>query len=300
MEITCDIIKDVLPLYAEDLVSADTKAMVEAHLPTCADCKDMLVQLRRAEKIPLDVEFSSLDSVKRDIRNRRVLTGLLVFFVTVSVLICVFFQLTRPHYLTLEKAGVRVIEDGDKLYFDFGENVDCFAVGSTQYEGEEQATITITAYSRRLNIHYGNMLVVSRNSADGTEPVCVSSDVLRINYDNSPLGEEDLLLWGEPMREHVISLPRLVLGYYFLMALGAGVVFLVPALLLRRKKAGKILGAIGALFLCYGTASMLVIGLDWYVYEAVDLTVYLAIIVILALCLWSSILTAWRLRGRKD
>lgn len=300
MEITCDIIKDVLPLYAEDLASPDTKAVVEEHLPTCADCKDTLLQLRRTPKIPLDVEFGSLDSVKKNIRSRRVLTGVLVFFLTVSALVSVFFELTRPIYLTAEKAGIRVIEDGDLLYFDFSENVDCFMILQTKNEGEEDYTITITAYNRRLNIHYGNMLASTQNSADGTNPLGISANVLRVCYDNSPLGEEDLLLWGEPMKEHVITLPRLVLGYYFLMALGVGVIFLVPALLLRRKKAGKILGAIAAPFLCYGMASMLVVGLNWVIYETVELTVYLAITVILALCLWASVLIAWRLWRKKE
>lgn len=31
-EISCDIIKDILPLYVDDVVSDDTKKMVEEHL----------------------------------------------------------------------------------------------------------------------------------------------------------------------------------------------------------------------------------------------------------------------------
>lgn len=35
----CNIIKDILPLYAEDMVSEDTKALVEEHLAHCPVCK---------------------------------------------------------------------------------------------------------------------------------------------------------------------------------------------------------------------------------------------------------------------
>ena len=31
-KITCEIIKDILPLYVDDVVSADTRTMVEEHL----------------------------------------------------------------------------------------------------------------------------------------------------------------------------------------------------------------------------------------------------------------------------
>ena len=35
MKITCDIIRDLLPLYAEDMVSQDSKALVDDHLCGC-------------------------------------------------------------------------------------------------------------------------------------------------------------------------------------------------------------------------------------------------------------------------
>ena len=38
-KITCEIIKDILPLYVDDVVSADTRTMVEAHLAECESCK---------------------------------------------------------------------------------------------------------------------------------------------------------------------------------------------------------------------------------------------------------------------
>ena len=38
-KITCEIIKDILPLYVDDVVSADTRTMVEEHLAECESCK---------------------------------------------------------------------------------------------------------------------------------------------------------------------------------------------------------------------------------------------------------------------
>ena len=42
MDISCDIIRDVLPLYAEDLVSDATRQMVEDHLCGCDPCLKQL------------------------------------------------------------------------------------------------------------------------------------------------------------------------------------------------------------------------------------------------------------------
>lgn len=42
MKISCEIIKDLLPLYHDDVCSLETKAMVEEHLAECNECKNEL------------------------------------------------------------------------------------------------------------------------------------------------------------------------------------------------------------------------------------------------------------------
>lgn len=42
MKIECCLVKDLLPLYAENLVSEETALRVEEHLKECADCKKEL------------------------------------------------------------------------------------------------------------------------------------------------------------------------------------------------------------------------------------------------------------------
>ena len=45
MKISCDIIKDLLPLYYDGVCSADSKAIIEAHLAQCADCRAELAEM---------------------------------------------------------------------------------------------------------------------------------------------------------------------------------------------------------------------------------------------------------------
>ena len=37
--ITCDIIRDLLPLYIDEVCSAGSRALVEGHLQNCPACK---------------------------------------------------------------------------------------------------------------------------------------------------------------------------------------------------------------------------------------------------------------------
>lgn len=42
MKLDCHVVRDLLPLYAEDMVSAETAALVREHLCECADCRKEL------------------------------------------------------------------------------------------------------------------------------------------------------------------------------------------------------------------------------------------------------------------
>jgi hypothetical protein len=45
----CDVIRDLLPLYADDACSEQSRHIVNEHLLDCADCRDMLQKLKENE-----------------------------------------------------------------------------------------------------------------------------------------------------------------------------------------------------------------------------------------------------------
>ena len=47
MKYDCEIIRDLLPLYAEEIASPASTAMVRAHLEECPDCARLLAQMQR-------------------------------------------------------------------------------------------------------------------------------------------------------------------------------------------------------------------------------------------------------------
>lgn len=70
MKNECNIIKDILPLYVEDMVSADTSAFVEEHLEKCAECRAELEDMKKSNgleknNVSVEDEFMPLKAFKK-------------------------------------------------------------------------------------------------------------------------------------------------------------------------------------------------------------------------------------------
>jgi len=62
-KLSCNIIKDLLPSYLEDLCTADTKHAVEEHLSECSTCKKPS-RVKRADKIFLGTHHNTTKQKK--------------------------------------------------------------------------------------------------------------------------------------------------------------------------------------------------------------------------------------------
>ena len=68
--ISCDVIRDLLPLYADDLLSQSSRELVDAHIAACPECKEMLETMLR----PLDPEPAAenfMDALRKQKRKQR-------------------------------------------------------------------------------------------------------------------------------------------------------------------------------------------------------------------------------------
>ncbi len=104
MNVNCNIIRDLLPLYAEDLASQETRELVDDHLCRCDDCTKYLAELKKAVPISAELDLNPLQNVKRAIVRRRVLSiaaSMATLLLAVSLVITWFFA---PFQLTAEQA----------------------------------------------------------------------------------------------------------------------------------------------------------------------------------------------------
>ena len=51
-KINCNIIRDILPLYVDGVVSADTSALVEEHMTECEDCRQEAERMKAHMSLP--------------------------------------------------------------------------------------------------------------------------------------------------------------------------------------------------------------------------------------------------------
>ena len=61
----CNIVKDLLPLYIEELCSEDSRQYVENHLKTCEQCKESLTYLKYSELCVEAVEKKEINAFKK-------------------------------------------------------------------------------------------------------------------------------------------------------------------------------------------------------------------------------------------
>jgi hypothetical protein len=87
MEITRNVILDLLPLYLADEVSADTRALVEAYLetdPELARIAEQSAALELAEDVPVPLskedEMEAYEEAKRLLLRRTAIWALLIAF----------------------------------------------------------------------------------------------------------------------------------------------------------------------------------------------------------------------------
>ena len=122
MNVSCDIIRDLLPLYAEDMVSQASKELVDGHLCGCDECVKELGKLKKAEKVPVEVDVQSIAKLKKSIRNRRILAVITALMVITTILMSVTLFLSAPIYLSTSEAirYVEQLEDGGiRIYYSY-------------------------------------------------------------------------------------------------------------------------------------------------------------------------------------
>lgn len=89
----CGIVKDLLPLVAEELASEESTAFVEAHLKTCADCRAAF----DAMQAPVETEPAApLKTVRKAVKRRGWLIAGLIACLVAALIFGVFARLMKP------------------------------------------------------------------------------------------------------------------------------------------------------------------------------------------------------------
>lgn len=114
-DLTCPVVRDLLPAYAEGLTAPETNAAVERHLGDCPDCTACLAAMRTPEtEVPPETvrEVDYLKKVKRRSWKRVVLAILLTLLAVTGALAAKLFLIGSPASPDTMAARTRTTEDG--------------------------------------------------------------------------------------------------------------------------------------------------------------------------------------------
>ena len=217
-KINCNIIKDILPLYVDGVVSDDTKEMVEEHLEYCEECKKEVGLMKQELYIPAEKEVSIIKNFKSKWRKKKfvisvvsiLLTGLILFGSFVFVF---HYDRVVPYVESLIKIET---EDNNMLVSHYY-GVDYYSISVThpitiEIDGKEKNVIFLYYTETIANSHTRKLIngkeirdernfIFPLDSIENVDAIYyVEFDTRKIfnnGNDWSTLLEDAILIWGK-------------------------------------------------------------------------------------------------------
>ena len=235
---------------------------------------------------------------------------------TATLLLSVAAFLISPVYLTVEEADVQVfVGEATSYIYHVSEEGELESPSIIDSEGRADERAVVTLYFSDIVRHVSESR--AKDPDTGEEIVTISAYCWRldtlfprtaasklgygreVDYDRlyyaSYDGREDTLLWGNKPNGGVQTLPRLVLGYYVIIAVLMGAALLGVAAVLRKKPEAKIVFAVGCWFAGVAISAILVSGGKWPETDSHDVTWMLTFAVVLATLYTAAILCGGKL-----
>ena len=134
MNMDCDVIRDLLPLYTDDACSEKSREKVEAHLKECADCSTMLAHMKEStveNELVLEknevIRYGTQRFKRRSALVGSILSGLFMIPILVCLIVNIasgqglgwFFVVLASLLVAASLTVVPLIVPEDKLLWTF-------------------------------------------------------------------------------------------------------------------------------------------------------------------------------------
>ncbi len=303
MKNECCLIRDLLPLYAEDMVSEYTRSMVEEHLQNCEECQKELEYLKKPLREDTDVNILPMRVLRKRLREKKFQTIAMTVAVILAIVVTAFSWLTKPEYLPYSQDLITVTEaDDGTITLSFSETVTNYYMETTRSSfygegarGTDATVYTLEAWTTRLD---------SLQDRAGVRDIVItpkSEEGLAIYYE--PCGDgTNVLLYSlrfVPAESSAASLPRLALSYYVTLA-GIAALLLLALLMIFWSREKVRIWLIRILFLpvSYLLADLCIMGFNHTTYTMIR---NFRLILLTALPIYLALLFALNLyRLKKD
>lgn len=219
MKNDCSIVKELLPLYAEDMVSAETAYFIQQHLEECEECRSEFERLNIPVVQAINTNTEPLKEIKRQFRRNKVNTILLISSLLVVFLISLFSYLTAPKYYSYSDDLLAVSEIGPgSINISFNKKVTGYRVLEESAPDDDRRIIHIEAWStvwEKAFFKHGSQNAVIYKVDE--RPLAI---YFTENHTGNYSDEDDHLIYGTSRTTHggAVTLPGLSLGWGLIVA----------------------------------------------------------------------------------
>ncbi len=294
MKVSCNMIRDVLPLYVENMASSDTRRIVEEHISACESCKRQLDEMSFSQDLPADIDTAPLRKLKAVLRKNKIQIFLLTVMLTLAAAVVIAAFLTAPQYISYSENPVVIKENADGTVLAmFSDEVSGYGIHHYTAIRGSGYVYHITAWSSIWSRY------ISKNSAGNTVLNPDGETVASVYYytpyrsgEHLHAGDGDILIYGRDQVPdgNVVTLPRAFLAYYFFMATALAIFCLIAMYLFRRhEKVRRVIFKIFLLPAAYLLANLCIKGFYFPSYSATrDLCAILLVTIPLYIILLSA------------
>ena len=154
-KIDCNLIKDLLQLYIDDVVSDATKKLIEQHMLECEECKKEFEFLQKDCVTLVDTDVISLKKIKKNILVKNTATAIFCVILTILILVngFIFFRDSIGVSLSNIEADARSSQKIDVNYDVVSDSTD--TMSAMLFYGENEKNHTFSIYVNRPSLSFG-------------------------------------------------------------------------------------------------------------------------------------------------
>lgn len=213
--VSCNVIEDLIPLYVEDMLSEDSKKLVEAHLDKCEECRGYLEELKEIDKLPIETDTEPLRKIQKTLQKKKWTTTILTTLIALFIGALSVIYITAPKYLPYSEEVVTVSEtDNGLVFLAFNEEVAGYNFQSYTTQNGEGLVYHLIGWSTTWH---------DLTNTGEIDPIVLNSNGEEVEavYYYQTNETADQLVYGKEQHADggIITLPRLSLNYFSVFAM---------------------------------------------------------------------------------
>lgn len=210
MKYNCEIIKDLLPLYVDNICSNQTREIVEEHLNECADCRAYLKELKETIIIEnSDDKAEEMTNVLKKLKNKIIKRNIVIAILNIFIIILTLFGT----YKYLENANLQIKSSDinsvslidNNLVINFNKVYKTVSQQRFTLEEDGKTYECLVVYADTTKLY--NMLSLTNATSSHTLIYNVNQDneVDRVYYYEDELPSFDTLSTSDPIYNKLIQ-----------------------------------------------------------------------------------------------